>query len=108
VSSLEQTVRRKTKAAVLVAVLVQIGWIAGVALGIGVAASESESFIRVTPAWLIPSLMGVLALAITAVILAHLAIKISASARSTAMTSLVSELLTQENAIDHQKGLTNE
>lgn len=58
---------------VLVA-LVTFGWMAGLGFGAGIASSTSKEFVQDTPAWLIPALQGVIALAISSVVITLLAI----------------------------------
>ncbi len=54
--------------------LVTLGWAGGLALGFAVAASDDAGFVGDTPAWLVPALQGVLAVAIVAVVVTLLAI----------------------------------
>lgn len=73
--------------------LVSMGWMAGLGFVAAVAASEDAGFVHDTPAWLIPALQGVAAVAIAAVAVALLAIirriRIRAHALGEALPRLV-------------------
>lgn len=70
----EQQARFFQRAVLMLIALATVGWMAGSGLGVAVAASDSASFVRNTPAWLNPALQGVVALALLAVVSALLAI----------------------------------
>ncbi|HZR93893.1 MAG TPA: hypothetical protein VFA44_15970 [Gaiellaceae bacterium] len=73
-NALDSEARRfQTGASILVA-LVTFGWMAGLGFGAGIASSASREFVQDTPAWLIPALQGVIALAISSVVLSLFAI----------------------------------
>lgn len=65
--TLDQQTRRLVTVALALIALVTLGWMTGIGIGFGLAASQNAEFVRKTPAWLLPALLGVLALAITAV-----------------------------------------
>ncbi len=65
--TLDRQARRLVAVAFALTALVTLGWMAWIGIGFGSAASQNAEFVRNTPAWLLPALQGVLALAITAV-----------------------------------------
>ncbi len=71
---LDTQARRLQVAAFVLLTLVTFGWMAGLGFGFGVAASEDAEFVKDTPAWLIPALQGVIAIAISSVVLVLAAI----------------------------------
>ena len=71
---LDTQARRLQIAAFVLLALVTLGWMAGLGFGFGVAASDDAEFVKDTPAWLIPALQGVIAIAISSVVLVLTAI----------------------------------
>lgn len=72
--ALDSEARRFQTVAFVLVALVTFGWMAGLGFGAGIATSTSKEFVQDTPAWLIPALQGVIALAISSVVLTLFAI----------------------------------
>lgn len=72
--ALDSEARRFQIVAYVLVALVTFGWMAGLGFGVGIASSTSKEFIQDTPAWLAPALQGVIALAISSVVLTLFAI----------------------------------
>ncbi len=91
--ALDTEARRFQNVAFVLIALVTFGWIAGLGFGFGIASSTNSEFIQDTPAWLIPALQGVIALAIGSVVLTLLSIvrriRIRAGVLSEALPSLL-------------------
>lgn len=97
--ALDTEARTFQKVAFVLVALVTLGWMAGLGFGVGIASSTSTEFVQDTPAWLIPALQGVLALAIGSVLFTLLAIvrriRIRAGALSEALPRLLPAATTQ-------------
>ncbi len=72
--ALDSEARHLQAIAFVLVALVTFGWMAGLGFGAGIASSTSREFVQDTPAWLIPALQGVIAVAISSVVLTLLAI----------------------------------
>jgi hypothetical protein len=72
--ALDTEARRFQNVAFVLVALVTLGWMGGLGFGFGIASSTSKEFVQDTPAWLIPALQGMIALAISSVVLTLLSI----------------------------------
>ena len=83
----------RARAVLWLLALVTGGWMAGIGIGIGQVLSDDASRVQDITAWLTPSLMGVLALAIVSVALALTAIGAGIGARARVMSGALPRLL---------------
>jgi hypothetical protein len=84
---------RQTLAFVLLG-LVTLGWMAGLAVGFALADGAGGSLIRTSPQWLTPALQGVIALAITSVVVVLTAITRRIQIRAHVLSEALPRLLT--------------
>lgn len=91
--TLDREATRRQRAAFVLLPLITLGWAAGLGLGFAVAASSDAGFVGSTPAWLIPALQGVIAVAIVAVVLTLLAIVRRIRIRAHVMSQALPRLL---------------
>jgi len=75
--------------------LVTLGWMAG-ALAVAVAVSDDAGFVRDTPAWLAPALMGLLGAALAAVLATLAAIARRIRLRAAVLADALPRLLPTE------------
>lgn len=92
---LDREARRLQVAAFLLVALVTMGWMAGLGFGFGIAASDDVGFVHDTPAWLIPALQGLAALAISAVVVTLLGIIRRIGLRAHSMSEALPRLISQ-------------
>jgi hypothetical protein len=92
---------RFQRIAYILLALVTLGWMAGLAFGFAIAASNDASFVRDTPAWLTPALQGVVAAALAGVLVTLLAIVRRIRIRAHVLSGTLPRLLSvdrKENA----------
>lgn len=96
--ALDSEARRFQFVAFVLVALVTFGWMAGLGFGVGIASSTNQEFVQDTPAWLIPALQGVIALAISSALLTLFAIVRRIRVRAAVLGETLPRLLPAEIA----------
>lgn len=95
---LEGEARTFERIAFVLVALVTLGWMAGLGFGAAIASSTSKQFVQDTPAWLTPALQGVIAVAISSVVLTLFAIIRRIRSRAAVLGETLPRLLPAEIA----------